>query len=177
MGNTKQDTKGKDQEKTEKTTEDSQQKKIKAKDVDLNQYITVKNGFHGILVYQSSRTGEIIKWDNFGDEQEMELRELKNAKSSSKAFYENNWFMFDDEWVIDFLGVRNFYKHAIKIDDLDSIFEKDADELKKVLDDLSNGQRQTVAYRARTLINEGKIDSLKTIAVLEKTLGVELIEK
>lgn len=33
-------------------------KKIQAKEVDLTQYVTVRNGFHGRLVYKSQRTGE-----------------------------------------------------------------------------------------------------------------------
>lgn len=177
MTNTKQDAKGKTQAKVEKQESTKPDKQIKAKDIDLGQYISVRNGFHGILVYESSRTGEVFIWDNFGDEQEIELRELKNAKSSKKDFFVNNWFMFNDEWVIDFLGVRQFYKHAINIDEFDKIFENEPDKLKKILNDLSDGQKQSVAYRARTMIEEGKIDSLKTISVLEDTLGIELIEK
>lgn len=152
-------------------------KKITAKDVDLNQYIVVRNGFQGKLVYKSSRTGEKFVWDGFGAEQEIELRELKNAKNTSKAFFLNNWFMFDDRWVIDFLGVRQYYANAVSIEDFDTIFAKTPAELKKTIAALSNGQKKSVAYRARQLIAAGEIDSLKTIAALENALGVELIEK
>ena len=70
-------------------------KKIVPKDIDMNQYVIVRNGFHGRLVYKSSRTGEKFVWDGFGTEQEMELKELRNAKNTSKGFFKNNWFMFD----------------------------------------------------------------------------------
>ena len=150
--------------------------KIVAKDVDLNQYVTVRNGFHGRLIYKSSRTGEKFVWDGFGSEQEMELRELKNARNSAKGFFINNWFMFDEPWIIDFLGVRNYYKHSYKIEDFDNIFKLSADELKKTLDEMSKGQKKSVAYRANELIAEGGIDSLKVITTLEESLGVELIE-
>ena len=68
-------------------------KKIKAKNIDLNQSITVYNGFQGKLIYKSSKTQELFIWDTFGDEQEIELKELRNAKSSTKNFFINNWFM------------------------------------------------------------------------------------
>ena len=65
-------------------------KAIVAKDIDPNQYVVVRNGFQGRLVYISKKTGERFVWDGFGSEQEMELRELKNARNSYKKFFENN---------------------------------------------------------------------------------------
>lgn len=151
--------------------------RIIPKEVNMDQYITVRNGFHGTLIYRSRRTGEEFTWPEFGAEQEMELRELRNAKNTSKMFFTNNWFMFDDEWVVDYLGVRQFYKNALRIEDFDNIYKKTPDEIKKAIADMSEGQKRSVAYRASELIKTGDIDSLKTIAALEEALGIELIEK
>lgn len=145
--------------------------------IDNEQLIVVKNGFQGTLVYRSSRTGEVFVWDSFGSEQEMELRELKSAKNTYKKFFINNWFMFDDDWVVDYLGLKQYYKNAIPVSEFDSIFEKPADELGDFIKGLSDGQRQSVAYRAKQLIAEKKIDSLKTIDALQDALNIELIEK
>lgn len=159
-----------------KSATSSPKAKIKAKDVDLNQYITVRNGFQGMLIYVSKKTGEVFEWDEFGAEQEMELGELKNAKNSNKNFFINNWFMFDDPWVIDFLGVGQFYKNTLPIDNFDDVFKMDADEAVKVLRDIPDGQKRSVAYRARQLISENAIDSMNLIKALEKELGIDLIE-
>ena len=153
--------------------------KFVAKDVDVNQYIPVKNGFNGVLVYKSRHTGEEFVWSALGDEQEIELIELKRAKSSSKRFYEDNWFMFDDDyqWVIDYLGVRNFYKNAVPMEDIDDVLRKPADELREILGGMSKGQKKTIAYRARQMIADGEIDSRKAVETLEEILGTELVEK
>lgn len=152
-------------------------KRTVPKDVDLNEYVTVRNGFPGTLVYQSSRTGEIFKWEGFGDEQDMELRELKNAKNSNKKFFENNWFVFDEDWIVDFLGVERMYRHAVKLDKFDELFSKKPAEIKKIIAAMSKGQKRSVAYRARQLIKESAIDSNSLIRTLEECLGVELIER
>ena len=162
---------------TKAKTAEERAEPIVAKEIDLNQYVTVRNGFQGTLVYRSPRTGERYVWDGFGSEQEIELRELKNAKNTSKGFFINNWFMFDEKWIIDFLGLKQYYAGAVGIDEFDAIFSKTPTELKKILNGMSKGQRKSAAYRARQLIAEGKIDSLKTIGVLENTLGIELTEK
>lgn len=154
-------------------------KPIVPKEIDLNQYITVINGFQGSLVFKNPKTGEIFRWAEFGDEQDIELRELKGIKSYAKNFFANNWFMFnrDDYWVIDYLGLSQYYKYAINLEEFDALFEKSAEEIKKTVSKLSAGQKKSVAYRARQLVSEDVIDSRKTIKSLEEALDVELIEK
>lgn len=147
------------------------------KDIDASQFVTVRNGFQGKLVYRSRKSGELFVWDEFGAEQEMELRELKNAKNSYKKFFINNWFMFDEDWIVDYLGMRQYYKNAIPIDSFDDIFTQKPAELKRTIAGLSDGQKRSVAYRAKELISENKIDSLSVISTLEDALKIELIER
>ena len=152
---------------------------IVAKEIDPNQLIVVRNGYQGRLVYISPRTQEKFVWPEFGSEQMIELKELRNAKNSLKKYFLNNWFMFDEEfaWVIDYLGVNQFYKNALRIDEFDDLFKKSASEIEKAVAKLSKGQKKSVGYRAKQLIAEGEIDSNRAIAALEKSLGIELIER
>ena len=140
-------------------------------------YVTVKNGFNGTLVYKSKKTGERFIWEAFGDEQEIELAELKAAKNSYKAFFVNNWFLFDDPEIVEWLGMNQYYKHALNSASFDKLFEKTPDEIEKTINELSGGQKKSVAFRAKQLIAEGTIDSIKVINALEKSLSVELIER
>lgn len=154
-------------------------KPIIAKDIDLNQLIPVRNGYQGRLVYKSPRTHEKFVWPDFGSEQMVELLELRNAKNTYKKYYMNNWFMFDGDysWVIDYLGLGQYYKHALTIDSFDDLFQKSAAEIEKIVAKLSAGQKSSLSYRARQLIADGEIDSNKAIAALERSLGVDLIER
>jgi len=151
-------------------------KPVVPKEIDPNQIITVRNGFQGRLVYKSKRTGERWSWESFGAEQDMELSELKNARNSNKKYFINNWFMFDEPWIVDYIGMSQYYKFAIAISDFDKLFEKPVAEIERAVSKLSDGQKKSIAYRAKQLIASGGIDSNKTIATLEKCLGVELVE-
>ena len=165
------------------TTDETSVKEVKAekpivpKEVDVNQLITVRNGFQGKLSYRSKRTGEKFVWSEFGDEQEMELRELKAAKNTYKKFFKDNWFMFNERWVPEYLGVSQYYKNSLPIDEFDEVFDLTAEELKATIRLLSHGQKKSLAYRARVLIASGDIDSRKKIIALEEALGTELIER
>ena len=157
--------------------QEAEKKPLVPKDIDPSQYVTVRNGFQGRLVYKSKRTGERFVWDSFGAEQDMELSELRNARNSNKKYFINNWFMFDEPWIVDYLGMGKYYRFAISIQDFDRLFTKPASEIEKTIANLSDGQKQSVAYRAKQLISEGGIDSNRLIATLEKCLGIELIER
>ena len=153
--------------------------RITPKEIDIHQYIPVKNGFQGMLSYTSKRSGELFEWERFGDEQEMELQELKNAKSSDKGFFQNNWFLFDEEhqWVIDYLGVGAYYRNALNPEQFDDVFTKKPEEIRALVEKMPAGQKASLGYRAIQLMSEGGIDSLKVIATLEDALGVQLTEK
>ena len=163
----------------EEYTQTTVNSRIIANEIDMNQLIPVQNGYQGRLIYKSGRTNEEFVWEQFGDEQDMELRELRYAKGSAKSFFENNWFMFPDEyqWVIQYLNVKQFYKNAIDIEHFDDVYKKSPKEIEAALSNLSDGQKRSVAYRASELIRCGEIDSNKAIAALESALGVELIER
>lgn len=167
----------------EKTTVDNQADTAKGKqykvkrNLDPHMIVPVKNGFQGRLIYKSKRTNERFEWESFGDEQELELQELKNAKSSSKTFFINNWFLIDDPEVLEYLGVTQYYKYALNFDSFNDLFTKDPEEIKEVLARLSEGQKKSVAYRAKQLIADGVIDSIKVITALEDGLSIELIDR
>jgi hypothetical protein len=145
--------------------------------VDLNQVVTVRNGFHGKLVYKSTKTGERFVWDSFGDEQDMEIGELRNARNSNKMYFINNWFLFDEAWVVDYLGMGKYYKHALNLDEFDALFTKSVEEINQTIAQLSDGQKRSLAYHARARIADGTIDSNRVINALEKALCLDLVER
>lgn len=142
-----------------------------------NTFVTVKNGFSGRLVYKSSRTNEKFVWEEFGSEQDMELQELKNAKSAHKTYFEKNWFLFDDPEVISYLGVEKFYASALSFEEFEDLFAYSPDDVKDRIATIPDGQRQSLIYKAKQMIADGTIDSMKMVNALEESLGVELIER
>lgn len=145
--------------------------------LDPHTIVEVKNGFPGLLIYVSSKTGELFRWEELGDEQDMELQELKNARNASKAFFENNWFMIDDPEILDYLGVTQYYKHAVRLENCDEILAMSPAEIEKTVPAMSSGQKLALKYRVKQLIATGELDSIKAITAFENALGVELIER
>lgn len=144
----------------------------------LNTMVEVKNGYHGILVYKSPKTiGLTIRFEKFGDTEYFELGELVSAKNTYRKYFEYNWFLIDDQEIIEFLGVQKYYENAFNTENFDKIFDSTPDEISGIVNRMSKGQRNTLIYRAKEFIDNGTIDSRKTIEALEKSLNVELIER
>ena len=147
------------------------------KQLDPHMIVTVKNGFPGMLIYESSKTGELFRWEALGDEQDMELQELKNARNASKAFYVNNWFRIDDPEVLDYLGVTEYYKNALNLIDDETLRSMKPEDIRETVVKMSGGQKLALKYRVKQLIESGDIDSIKMITAFEEAFGVELIER
>ena len=147
------------------------------KQLDPHTIVTVKNGFPGMLIYESSKTGEMFRWESLGDEQDMELQELKNARNASKAFYVNNWFRIDDPEILDYLGVAEYYKNALNLIDDETLRALKPEDIRSTVMKMSDGQKLALKYRVKQMIENGDIDSMKMITSFEEALGVELIER
>lgn len=148
------------------------------RELPLNTLVEVKNGFNGKLVYVSKKNaGYTVVFDSFGDSEYFELQELVSARNSYKKFFINNWFLIDDHEILEFLNVEKYYENAISNEDFDKIFTKSEKEIIKTVDSMSKGQKDTLTYRAKQLIDEGVVDSIKLIDVLERVLETELVER
>lgn len=146
------------------------------KKITLNTYVPVVNGTAGTLVYVSKHTGEEFVWEEPGDTIDMQVSELKAAKASNKKFFIKNWFMLEPD-VIEYLGLQAYYKNTLEFYSIDTFFEKNSEEMKKILDYIPEGQKETLKYMARSKVANGEIDSLNVIHTLEELLDIKLIEK
>lgn len=171
--------KGKYMASTNKNTAVAHEKSVVkvVKELDPSMVVSVKNGFDGTLVYHSKKTGEDFVWHALGDEQDIDLAELKNARNASKSFFENNWFVIDDEDVLKWLRVDSFYENALTIEEMETIEEQPAAKITKMISGMSNGQRETLRYMIIRKHAEGKLDgaTVKSLKVLEKLLNINLI--
>lgn len=146
-------------------------------ELDPHMYVEVRNGFAGTLIYKSKKTGEEYIFEQLGDVQEIELQELKSAKVTAKQYFANNWFLIEDQDVIDYLGVGEFYKDSLKYDEYYSLFKMRPDDLIDRIRTISDGQKKSIAYLAMNMCNAGRIDSNRVIHALEDELNIHLTER
>ena len=147
------------------------------KAIDPNLYVSVKNGFHGSLFYKDTTTGEEHRWSEFGDEIEMTFGSLQRARSAQRKFFTENWWLIDDQEVLEALNATQYYKNALTYEDFEDLFSLKANKVKDKVSGLSRGQKRGVVYVAKQKIEDGELADLNVIRALEEALGTELIYK
>lgn len=152
-------------------------KKSAPKKLSLDMMVACTNMTSGSLIYVSSRQmGYKIEWEHEGDVEYIELGELVTMRNSQRAFFEKGWISIDDPEVIRFLRVDNYYKGMPSVEDYENLFTKSDDEIKVVIESVAPGFKEIIANKAYQMINDGVIDSRKTIAMLKEELGLDIEE-
>lgn len=139
--------------------------------------IECRSGTAGNLIYKSSlNPGYTVEWEDFGDIQEIEYRELVSMRANQRRFFEDNWILIDDPAVIKKLGVVRYYQNSLTTDDFEDVFTMTADEIKEIVPTLPGGTKDAIASEAKKKIESGELDSRSAIKALEDSLDVELEE-
>lgn len=149
--------------------------KAAVKTFNPNEYTTVKSGFHGRLFYRDKTTGETYEWSEFGDEVDMTVGELKRARSAQPRFFTDNWWILNDPELVEFLRAERYYENAFDEQKMEELFAMTAAEIKAATENLSDGQRQSVIFEARSRIASGQLNDLRVVKALEESLQAELI--
>lgn len=151
--------------------------KVKAKPkLNLHDEVLVKNGYCGELNVLLPKSKYVITFSEFGDDDYIELAELKALRNSKPIFFERNWLIIEDDNVIDFLNVGKYYADYLTVEDIDELFELPVDEMIAKIQKLNQVTRDNIARRAVDMIKDGNIDSVKKIEALEEELGYNLTE-
>ena len=164
---------------TEKTTaknstpvvEDKKPEKVKVskrkQKLPADTLVECQNITMGKLTYKSNRqNGYKIVWSNPGDIEEIELGELVSMRNSQPKFFSKNWIGIDDPEIIEYLGVGKYYEGVPAFEDYENIFFQPIDEMKVTIANLPKGVKKTLAIKAADMINNGTIDSMKTVKYL-----------
>lgn len=148
--------------------------------------ISVKSNVFGGLIFVNPRTGDKTEWGGCGDVQTMSMGDLRAMKGTQRAFYENQWIYivgvdesgYDDvtaEDIYKTLMVTQYYKNIIDPDNYTEIFSWEPERIRETVSMMSNGAKMNLAVAANTCIEDGSLDSLRKIQVLEECLGCELM--
>lgn len=159
--------------KTKPAKESKKEREFKPDDI-----ILVKNNVMGPLNYESTRRdGFSISWDHFGDGENMPFSELQTMRNTQRRFFEEQWVYIEDADVIRALGVEKWYKNMLTSENFDTLFKMSPEEIISRVEIMSPSMKENVRHRALQLIRQGKLDSMKRIRALNKSLDCDLFSE
>lgn len=153
--------------------EADEKKPVKVKPVKKRQklpndmLVECRNITMGKLTYKSYRqNGYKIVWNEPGDVEDIELGELVSMRNSQPKFFSKNWIGIEDPEILEYLGVAKYYKGVPNYEDFENIFLQPLEDMKVAIANLPQGIKKTLGIKAAEMINDGTIDSVKTVKYL-----------
>ena len=152
--------------KTKKETPVEETKKEKP-EFDRNQEVAVINGFDGKIVYTSKNGIYSFEMNSFGDKEYIPVSELIVMKNTASSFFKNNWLLFEDKKVIDYLGVSKFYQGTLSVEEIVALFDLPTDKMVETIAHMPECQKRNIRFRAVQVVSNGSIDSNKKISAIK----------
>lgn len=155
---------------------------MKQLSIDDNYLVPVRSNCDGTLIFIGGGYEE--KWYGVGEVQTIPWEEVKAIRKYMRAFFENNWIMFEktDEYtpsqMYEALGVSKYYATGDKFKDFDEVLAMKPKEIADYLQEMTSGYREALTAYAKGLVNndDPRVDSKAKRNALEKVLGVDFSE-
>ena len=128
------------------------------------------------VYYTCPVTFETFSWLEVGDTQEMTFKQLRIMNTKHPRYFTEKWLLPNNEVVLKKLHLDKIYATKVNRSDMklfcgDNI--KDVDEL---LSGLDSNAKTELTPKIVKYVKDGKIANVKMIRLLEKKLGIELMD-
>ena len=143
--------------------------------IDKNEPIACTSVVEGAVVYVSRKTGLRVIWQNYGDMEYIDFEELLTMKASTSAFLTEPYIIVENDDVMEYFGLTNLYSKLfeIDIDDLDGFFQLSPSVIEGKIKNLPKGYRETIAMKARRMVEDGTLYDTRVMKILATELGMD----
>lgn len=150
-----------------------EEKKVRAKH-DPSDPILCRSITVGKLCMEGINTKMVYRWMGYGDEIEVEYRDLASAVRSHSQFIFAPYFIIEDDAFIDeFAELNKFYNEKFTVKELSEILAMSEGAMEDAISILPKGAKEQFVNIVSTKISSGELDSVRKIKALERILDVD----
>lgn len=125
--------------------------------------------------YKDSKTLDFYEWKNIGDVEEIPFEVLKNMYRNNRGYFKNLWIKPLDERVIEKFRLRKLYESHEKVINIKNYTMDNIVDICEEIHKLPNSSKLSVLALIRNSVDEGKIQDIRIIKLLESNLKISLI--
>lgn len=152
------------------------EKKSEVKKFEPSDPITCRSVCQGILNMEGKSTGTMYRFDGYGDEIDIEYRDLlSEARNARSAYIYNPMLIVEDKDFINSVpALKKFYDNYADVTNLRGILGKPVQQMIEAIQELPQGAKDQIKILASTLISNGELDSMSRIKALEDYFGIQM---
>lgn len=125
--------------------------------------------------YKDSKTLDFYEWKNIGDVEEIPFEVLKNMYRNNRGYFKNLWIKPLDDRVIEKFRLRKLYESHEKVINIENYTMDNIVDICEEIHKLPNSSKLSVLALIRSSVDEGKIQDIRIIKLLESNLKISLI--
>ena len=149
--------------------------KKEKKKFDQSDGIICRSVTQGGLYLEGAKTKILYEWDDYGDESEVEYRDLVAEVRAKSQFVFRPCFIIDDEdFIAEFPQLEKFYKEKYTVKDLRKVLELPVGEMVDAIKELPKGAADSLKSIAAQQVSTGQLDSVRKIKALDEFFGTDL---
>ena len=145
----------------------------KFKDTEPITCVSITAGELGMIGIKS---GINYTWAGRGDETDVEYQDLVAAiRSGKKQITAPRFIIKDDEFLAQYPQIAQIYSSMLSYNDLKDILKLDVTSMKKTIENLPNGAKDSIKNIASTQIANGLLDSVQKIKALDEIFDTKFM--
>ena len=151
------------------------EKKAEKKHFEQTDGVRVRSITNGLLNVVGQKTGIQYRWFDYGDETEMEYRDLvAEVRSRSASVFDPRFIIDDEDFIAEFPQVKSFYEEEYNIRDLQTILQMTPEKMRSAILELPKSVYPNLKNLVGTQMASGQLDSVKKIKILDEIFGTDL---
>lgn len=127
------------------------------------------------VYYSCSVTFETFSWLEVGDKQEMTFRQLRIMRSKHPRYFTEKWLFPCDPVAVKKLNLEKVFVNKVNRNDMKRFFGDNVNDVADLISSLDSNAKNELVPKIIKYVKDGKIANVKMIRLLEKQLGIELM--
>lgn len=138
-------------------------------------YIMCRSVVTGGLYLEGSKTKQVYAWTEYGDETEIEYRDLvAEVRQRSEFVFGPRFIVENEDFIEEFPQLKQFYNQYYSVKELGDILELPVNQMAKKIEELPKGAKESIRTLAASKISTGFIDSVAKIKKLDEIFDTDL---
>lgn len=141
-----------------------------------DEFIPCRSICNGELLIVGDKSGSLYKFADYGDVEGIEYKDLQYMIRSNKPWIKlPRIIVLDEDVVNQYPDLQKLYSSIYSKNDFKEILNLPPNRMKQVIDELPEGAKESLLGIARTMIDNGKLDSVSRIKTIDEIFGTELL--
>ena len=155
--------------------EQVQEEKVAKKTFAQSDGILCKSITQGTLYVEGVKTGMLYSFSDYGDETEIEYRDLVGMiRSKDKSVFEPRFVVVDEDFINEYPALRKYYDEEFSLQNIRDILKYPDSKMIDAIKNLPKGALNSLKSIAAEQVATGQIDSVRKIKALDSVFGTDL---